>query len=67
MLEDASLIVDAIFYPIIYKYGCEKSSFVLMSIVMVLIGVFALLSIYIKSQELLCVNRQFENHRFSQK
>lgn len=47
MLEAASLIVDAIFYPIIYKYGCEKSRFVLMSIVMVLIGVFALLSIYI--------------------
>ena len=33
MLELAGLLVDAIFYPIIYKYGCEKARFVLLSII----------------------------------
>ncbi|MCX4364444.1 MAG: ABC-2 transporter permease [Bacilli bacterium] len=47
MLEISSLLVDAIFYPIIYKYGCEKSKFVLMSIVMLLLGVGSILSVYI--------------------
>ena len=27
MLELAGLLVDAVFYPIIYKYGCEKGFF----------------------------------------
>ena len=47
MLEISSLLVDSIFYPIIYKYGCEKSRFVLMSIVMVLLGIGSILSVYI--------------------
>lgn len=47
MLECAALIVDAIFYPIIYKYGCEKSRLVLMSIVMLLLGILSIASVYI--------------------
>lgn len=47
MLEISSLLVDAIFYPIIYKYGCEKSRFVLMSIVMLLLGIGSIVSVYI--------------------
>ena len=47
MLEISSLLVDSIFYPIIYKYGCEKSRFVLMSIVMILLGVGSIISVYI--------------------
>lgn len=47
MLEISSLLVDSIFYPIIYKYGCEKSRFVLMSIVMLLLGIGSILSVYI--------------------
>ncbi len=47
MLEAASLLVDSIFYPIIYKVGCEKSRLVLMSIVMLLIGIGSVLSVYI--------------------
>lgn len=47
MLEISSLLVDSIFYPIIYKYGCEKSRFVLMSIVMILLGIGSILSVYI--------------------
>ena len=45
MLELAGLMVDAIFYPIIYKYGCEKARFVLLSIVMLLIGIAAVVSV----------------------
>ena len=45
MMEMASLIVDSIFYPVIYKYGCEKSRLVLMSIVMLLLGLAAILSV----------------------
>lgn len=47
MLEAASLLVDSIFYPIIYKVGCEKSRLVLMSLVMLLIGIGSVLSVYI--------------------
>ncbi len=47
MLELASVIVNSIFYPVIYKYGCEKSRFVLMSIVMLLLGVGSIFSVYI--------------------
>ncbi len=47
MLELAGILVDAIFYPVIYKFGCEKSRFVLMSIVMLLLGVGSILSVYI--------------------
>lgn len=45
MLELAGLFVDAIFYPIIYKYGCEKARFVLLSIVMLLLGIAAVISV----------------------
>lgn len=47
MLEAASLLVDSIFYPVIYKVGCEKSRLVLMSIVMFLIGIGSVLSVYV--------------------
>lgn len=47
MLEGTSLLVDSIFYPIIYKVGCEKSRLVLLSIVMLLLGVGSVLSVYI--------------------
>ena len=47
MLESASLLVDSIFYPIIYKVGCEKSRLVLLSIVMLLLGVGSILSVYV--------------------
>lgn len=45
MLELAGLVVDAVFYPIIYKYGCEKARFVLLSIVMLLLGISAVISV----------------------
>lgn len=47
MLEFASLLVDSIFYPVIYKVGCEKSRLVLLSIVMILLGLGSILSVYI--------------------
>ncbi|MCH5167070.1 MAG: ABC-2 transporter permease [Erysipelotrichales bacterium] len=47
MLESASLLVDSIFYPIIYKVGCEKSRLVLLSIVMLLLGIGSILSVYV--------------------
>lgn len=47
MLESAGLLVDSIFYPVIYKFGCDKSRFVLMSIVLLLLGVGSILSVYI--------------------
>ena len=47
ILESAALIVDSIFFPIIYKFGCEKSRFVLMSIIMLLLGIMAIASVYI--------------------
>lgn len=45
MLELAGILVDAVFYPIIYKYGCEKARFVLLSIVMLLLGIAAVVSV----------------------
>ena len=45
MLELAGLLVDSVFYPIIYKYGCEKARFVLLSIVMLLLGIAAIVSV----------------------
>jgi len=45
MLELAGLVVDAVFYPIIYKYGCEKARFILLSIVMLLLGIAAVVSV----------------------
>lgn len=45
MVELAGILIDAIFYPIIYKYGCEKARFVLLSIVMLLIGIAAVVSV----------------------
>ena len=47
MLELSGLVIDSIFYPIIYKYGCEKSRLVLMSIVMLLLGIGSILSVYV--------------------
>ena len=47
ILECAALIVDAIFFPIIYKFGCEKSRFVLMSIVMLILGLMSIFSVYV--------------------
>lgn len=47
MIEASALFVYSIFYPVIYKYGCEKSKYVLMSIVMVLLGILSILSVYI--------------------
>lgn len=47
MLEFASLFVSSIFYPVIYKFGCEKSRFVLMSLVMFLLGGISILSVYV--------------------
>lgn len=47
MLELAGLLVDSIFYPVIYKFGCEKSRIVLMSIVMLLLGIASILSVYV--------------------
>ena len=47
MLEFASLLVDSIFYPVIYKVGCEKSRLVLLSIVMLLLGIGSILSVYV--------------------
>lgn len=47
MLEISGLLVDTIFYPIIYKFGCEKSRFVLMSIVILLLGIGSILSVYV--------------------
>ncbi|MCX4249634.1 MAG: ABC-2 transporter permease [Bacilli bacterium] len=47
MLEGTSLLVDSIFYPVIYKVGCEKSRLVLLSIVMLLLGIGSILSVYI--------------------
>ncbi|MCR4580914.1 MAG: ABC-2 transporter permease [Bacilli bacterium] len=52
MLLFSSLFVNSVFYPVIYKYGCEKSRFVLMSIVMVLLGVVALASAYINTNHI---------------
>ena len=47
MIEASAMFVYSIFYPVIYKYGCEKSKYVLMSIVMVALGVLSMLSVYI--------------------
>lgn len=52
MLELASLIVDAVFYPVIYKFGCEKSRLVLMSIIMLLLGIAAIISAYINTHNI---------------
>lgn len=47
MLEGTSLLVDSIFYPIIYKVGCEKSRLVLLSLVMLILGIGSILSVYV--------------------
>jgi ABC-type transport system involved in multi-copper enzyme maturation permease subunit len=47
MLELSALVVDSVFYPVIYKFGCEKSRLVMMSIVMLLLGVASILSVSI--------------------
>ncbi len=56
MIELAGVLVDSIFYPIIYKYGCEKSRFVLMSIVMLLLGIGSILSVYINVVNVNAIN-----------
>jgi ABC-type transport system involved in multi-copper enzyme maturation permease subunit len=50
MWEFAAIFVDSIFYPVIYKFGCEKSRFVLMSVLMLLLGLGAIASVYINTQ-----------------
>ena len=52
MLLFSALFVNSVFYPVIYKFGCEKSRFVLMSIVMVLLGVVACASAYINTKNI---------------
>ena len=52
MMEAGALIVDSIFYPVIYKYGCEKSRLVLMSIVMLLLGIGSILSVYMNTVQI---------------
>ena len=52
MTEAGALIVDSIFYPVIYKFGCEKSRLVLMSIVMLLLGIGSILSVYINTSNI---------------
>ena len=49
MLEFSALFVDSIFYPVIYKFGCEKSRLVLLSILMLLLGIGAIASVYINT------------------
>jgi len=49
MLEASSLIVDALFYPIIYRFGCEKAKTILITAVVVLLGVVAILSYVINT------------------
>lgn len=49
MLEFSALLVDSIFYPVIYKFGCEKSRLVLLSMTMLLLGIAALASVYINT------------------
>jgi ABC-type transport system involved in multi-copper enzyme maturation permease subunit len=46
MLQAAALLVDSFFYPVIYKFGCEKSRLVLMSIVMGILGIGSIISVY---------------------
>ena len=50
MWEFAAIFVDSVFYPVIYKFGCEKSRFVLMSVLMLLLGLGAIASVYINTQ-----------------
>ncbi len=45
LFEGTSIIVDFVFYPVIYKYGCEKSRIVLMAIVMLILGILSILSV----------------------
>ena len=47
MIEASALFVYSIFYPVIYKYGCEKSKYVMMSIVMILLGIGSIFSVYV--------------------
>ena len=50
MLEFSAVFVDSVFYPVIYKFGCEKSRLVLLSIVMLLLGILSIASVYINTQ-----------------
>ena len=52
MWEFAAIFVDSVFYPVIYKFGCEKSRFVLMSVLMLLLGLGAIASVYINTQHI---------------
>lgn len=42
-LEMVSIFINIIFYPIIYKYGCEKSRYVMTSILMILFVITSLI------------------------
>ena len=57
MLEFSAVFVNSVFYPVIYKFGCEKSRLVLLSIVMLLLGIVSIASVYINTQN---VNLDFE-------
>ena len=48
MMEYGAIIVNCFFYPVIYKFGCEKGRFVLLSIMMVVLGIFAVLTMVIE-------------------
>ena len=52
ILEFSALLVDSIFYPVIYKFGCEKSRLVLLSIVMLFLGIVSIASVYINTQNI---------------
>lgn len=47
MIEASGLLVNSIFYPVIYKFGCEKSKPVMMSMVMLLLGILSVASVYV--------------------
>ena len=50
MFEFSAVFVNSVFYPVIYKFGCEKSRLVLLSIVMLLLGIVSIASVYINTQ-----------------
>lgn len=56
LFECTSMIVNFIFYPVIYKYGCEKSRIVLMAIVMFILGVLSILSVSINMYHIDFIN-----------
>ncbi len=66
MFEGASIIVDFVFYPVIYKYGCEKSRLVLMAIVMLGLGFMAVLSVVFNFYEADFIDFEFLYEKFEE-